>query len=150
MKTKLIVAAAIVAFAAMTAQAQDPATQAEIVSPESQVLKRRSIDWDDPQWWEAMQKKENTVQIGRSDFSIEGPIVRSFRRPRNWSQMSLADKITSLPIVGLFVPQPMYVEHRRLKDLRRSDYLRWGESDQPWSNIGDRPIGGAGLIGVSY
>lgn len=150
MKTKLIVAAAILGFAAVTLQGADANTQAEFVGPESQVLKRHAVDWNDPEWWQAMQKKDTSMQIGRSDYVVEGPVFRSFRRPRNWSERTLGEKISSLPIVSLFVPQPMPVEQRSIRDLRATDYFRWGNHDQPWANIADRPLGGPGLIAVSY
>jgi hypothetical protein len=149
MNTKALVAAAMV-VTALAVQAEEQPTQVDVLSPDQMGLRKDYIDWNDPKWWEAMQRKEDTLQIGKSDFVIHGPVLRTFRRGPRWSELSLGEKIISLPILNLFVPQPMYVDARPRNGVRASDYFKWSEDPRPWAVTGDRPIGGPGLINVSY
>ncbi len=149
MITKALVAAAVV-VSALAVRAEEQPTRAEIRSPESLGLQKNFVDWDDPKWWETMRQKDTSIAIGKSDFTADGPVVRSLRRPRHWSDLSLGEKFTHLPIVSLFVPQPMNIAPRPRSGPKLSDYFKWGDLDQPWSNLGDHPLGGPGLISVSY
>jgi hypothetical protein len=147
MKTKALVAVATVA-AALAVQAEEQPTRAELLSPESLGLKKNYVTWDDPKWWETMRVKEDRIAIGRSDYTVEGPLVKGFRRPRGWSDLSPAEKLMSLPVIGWVVPQPMYVEPRAKPEL--ADYVKWGERDQPWSNLGDSWITLPALFSVGF
>lgn len=134
--------------AALAVQAEEQPTRLDLAHPESAVLRRNYITWDDPAWWAAMRTKDDRVVIGRSDYTVQGPIVNTFRRAPNWSDLTPAQKIISLPIVSLFVPQPMNIEPRRSLAMR--DYIKWGEDDRPWSNIGDPWINPVGLFSIGF
>jgi hypothetical protein len=149
MNTKALVAAAAVAVA-LTVQAAEPPAQADILSPGEMGLRKGYIDWNDPKWWESMQRDKDTLRIRQSDYMIHGPVLRTFRRGPKWSELSLGQKIASLPIVNLVVPQPFYVEAPPRGGIRAGDYFKWQDHDQPWVNVSDRPLGPPGLIGVSY
>jgi hypothetical protein len=110
--------------------------------------RRKSVlDWDDPEWWKRDWKHDQKFSIGKTGFDVSGPLIETFRGPRRtWSDLSLGQKIISLPIVNLFVPQPFNVGSRR-----ESKYLAWGEKDLPWSSVADRGSSGpVGLMSVSY
>ncbi|HMJ92220.1 MAG TPA: hypothetical protein VK530_20525 [Candidatus Acidoferrum sp.] len=143
-------AAAAMAVAVLAVQAEEQPTRFDVLAPESLGLKKDYIDWNDPRWWEAMRQKESGIAIGKSDFTADGPVVRTLRRAPNWSEKSLGEKIISLPVISLFVPQPINIAPRERNSPKLSDYFKWGDLDQPWSNLGDRPLGGPGLINVSY
>jgi hypothetical protein len=147
MNTKALVAAAVVA-GALAVRAEEKPTRAELMSPESLGLRKNYVTWDDPKWWEAMRQNEDRIAIGRSDFTVEGPLTKGFRRPRNWSDLTPAEKIMSLPVIGWVVPYPMHVEPRTKPRL--ADYVKWGERDQPWSNLGDSWISLPALFSVGY
>lgn len=87
-----------------------------------------------------------TVSLGKSDFAVSGPLVETFRpAPRSPGERSLGQKFLSLPIVNLFVPQPMPVSRGEGR------YFAWGERPMPWASVGARsmlpPQGG--LISVN-
>jgi hypothetical protein len=109
---------------------------------------KKTLDWDDPKWWQLMgetRQKSPGVSLGKSDFVVSGPLVDTFRvRPRSGRERSLGEKILDLPIVSLFVPQPMPVSHGTGK------YFVWGERDRPWATVAGRSLAPeGGLISVS-
>jgi len=126
---------------ALTLRAQDKPAQLDAFAP------KKTLDWDDPKWWEAMRQKSPGISLGKSDFVANGPLVETFRvAPRSSGERNLGEKILNLPIVNLFVPQPMPVSRGEGK------YFAWGERPLPWAAVGARsmlpPQGG--LISVSH
>jgi hypothetical protein len=77
------------------------------------------------------------IRLGKSEYVVSGPLVETFRpvKPpppnRTW-----ADKLLGLPIVNLFVPQPMPLPPGGGK------YFFWGEREIAWSTLMDTPIPG--------
>ena len=54
------------------------------------------------------QKSEPSVLvIGRSDFTLQGPLVYGFRRLPHEDNLGLGQKFLRLPVIRLFVPGPM-------------------------------------------
>src|SRR5258705_10758308 len=66
-----------------------------------------------PQWnslkiEELMEPRPTRITLGKSDFVMSGALVETFRtQPRYSSDRTLAQKILSLPIINMFVPEPM-------------------------------------------
>ena len=135
-----LLALAVVGVMALTGR-----IQAQLVQGESVANQNTFLDWDDPRWWDYISiHKEpappfqgSGIKLGQSDYTASGPFVETFRmhRERSWSDLNLLEKIESIPIVNLFVPQPMPIAPRQ-----GVKYFKWGESDQPWVNVVDRPI----------
>lgn len=134
MKLRLLIGVALAGFA-MSAHAQEQGIESEVFASEKTV-----IDWDDPEWWEYFApRRQNEVEIplGRPRYSASGPLVETFRPGIPWDERTPLQKITTLPVVSLFVPQPMPTP-----PAGRPDYIKWGERDVPWSNLGDHGMGG--------
>jgi hypothetical protein len=94
----------------------------------------------DPAYWDKLiadESKASALRIGKSDFNIGGPLIEGLRRRRSVPDRSLGRKILGLPIVRLFVPQPMPYPPGGGK------YFRWGESSRPWVSTAEAR-GGAG------
>lgn len=73
---------------------------------------KATTEWKyNPALWRDLfteKRDEPTITIGRSDVVIRGPLAETFRRPRSgWSDLSVGQKILSLPIINLFVPMKM-------------------------------------------
>jgi hypothetical protein len=95
-------------------------------------------------WTELFTEKREapTMSIGRSDIAVSGPLVETFRRPRYSStDRSLGQRILSLPIINLFVPQPM-----PSPPSSGGRYFAWGRSSRPWRAIAEGAPAGAGGI----
>jgi hypothetical protein len=90
-----------------------------------------------------------TISFGRTELTVSGALVESFRRPRNWSDLSLGEKILNFPILSSFVPQPM---PRPAGGTGR--YFAWGGRGDAWGTIADREASAvqarARLISVSW
>lgn len=90
-------------------------------------------NWNtNPAHWERMieqRKTSSALQIGKSDFTITGPLVDGVRRKRTTGERSLGKRLLGLPIVRLFVPLPMP------SPPGGGRYLLWGESDRPWVSV---------------
>jgi hypothetical protein len=143
MNANALLAVAFVSMA-LTLRAQEKPAQAQFDTSTS----RKILDWDDPKWWQLMgetRAKSPGVSLGKSDFVVSGPLVDTFRvAPRSWRERSLGEKILDLPIVSLFVPQPMPVSHGTGK------YFAWGERDRPWATSAGRSLAPeGGLISIS-
>lgn len=130
-------------FLVWTAPAEQKPAQLDTTSPRSEYL-----DWQDPEWWKRdWNRDEMKFSVGKSDYAVQGPAVETFTFYRRSSSrdVSLGQKILNLPIVNLFVPQPMP------KPTGGGRYLAWGQKDQPWSAVADRGIPGpVGLMSVSW
>jgi hypothetical protein len=108
---------------------QSPPSDFE-TSRSTETPRRNYLQWDDPKWWETMRGKTDAIPLGKSDVTVSGPIVETLRwRPRKLSDLSLAEKIASLPIINLVIPQPFHPAPRK-----SGRYFAWGESDTPWIN----------------
>lgn len=90
-------------------------------------------NWNtNPAHWERMieqRKTTSALRIGKSDFTITGPLVEGLRRQRSTGPRSLGKRLVSLPIVRWFVPGPMP------SPPGGGRYLLWGESDRPWASV---------------
>lgn len=89
-----------------------------------------------PAHWERRleQRKESTaLRLGKSDFAISGPLVDGLRRQRTAGERSLGRRLLGLPVVRLFVPQPMPAPPGGGR------YLLWGERDQSWTSYSRAP-----------
>jgi hypothetical protein len=124
--------------------AQEKPAQFDVKEPP----KTRYLDWQDPEWWQRdWNRDEMKFSLGGSEYAVSGPFAETFRVGRGvpFRERSLGQKILSLPIVNLFVPQPMP------KPSGEGKYLVWGQREEPWSNLGDRGIPGpVGLMSVRW
>jgi hypothetical protein len=115
---------------ALAASAQQSQPSDFETSRSTEAPRKKHIGWDDPEWWEAMRKKPEGMPLGKTDIVVTGPIADTFRRrPRKFSELTFEQKLNSIPIVNLFIPQPMHVAPRD-----RGKYFAWNESDTPWVN----------------
>jgi hypothetical protein len=128
---------------ALAGQAEEKPAQFDVNDP-----KTRYLDWKDPEWWQRDWKRdEMKFSVGGSDYAVSGPLAETFRvrRGTSFRERSLGQKILSLPIVNLFVPQPMP------KPPGSGKYLVWGQREEPWSNTADRGMPGpVGLMSVNW
>lgn len=115
-------------------------------------------NWNtNPAHWERrLEQRKNSAELrlGKSDWTISGPLVDGMRRKRSTGERSLGKRLLGLPLVRLFVPQPMP------SPPGGGPYFRWGQRDQLWASISqapaplgntDNPIhrdGGVSLISV--
>jgi hypothetical protein len=89
--------------------------------------------------WERVLREKSEpagVQLGKSDYIVSGPLVDALHRKKAPADRSLGRKLLGLPVVRLFVPQPMPSPPGGGK------YFRWGESDRPWVDIASGAPGG--------
>ena len=111
--------------------------QAEDSSPKSGVATTANArtDWNtSPAHWERVliEKRESQgLRIGKSGWALKGPIPEGIRRQRSTSDQSAGQRLLGLPIVRLFVPQPMDSPPGGGK------YFRWAESDRPWIAVAE-------------
>ena len=138
--------AAILAALALPVWAEEPVAQFDALAPIHSLP-----HWNDPALWEKHLRPKSTastIALGKSDFVIRGPLVdalRPVRRPVQ-SERSLGQKLMSLPIMNLFVPQPMPVPPGGDRK-----YFVWGERAVSWAEQADRDVHGpqCALISVS-
>ena len=94
-------------------------------------------NWNtNPAHWERMleqHKASSALQIGKSDFTLSGPLVDGVRRKRTIGERSLGKRLLGLPIVRLFVPQPMP------SPPGGGRYILGGERDQSWASFSRAP-----------
>ncbi len=76
------------------------------------------------------------ITIRSGELVLSGALVETFRRPRNWSDLSLGEKILNFPVLNLFIPAKL---PRPPGGIGR--YFAWGESDQPWGGGGGSSAG---------
>lgn len=83
--------------------------------------------------WTVALKPAPPLKLGEGGIMLSGPLVDTFRLQRQEPVVrSLGRTILDLPILNLFVPQPMP------RPTRQGPYLAWGERDLPWSVVCDR------------
>ena len=134
MKMKLLLPAILLALAPF-AQAEDPQPKYGVATSTP-----GRTEWNtNPAYWErALSEKRVSpeVRLGKSGFVIRGPVVEGFRRQRSAGDRNLGKRLLGLPIVRLFVPQPM------ASPPGGGKYFCWGESDRPWTAIATGAVAG--------
>jgi hypothetical protein len=115
---------------AATAFAADPPTQfnSTVLPPLPTYFSSR--------WGGPLTKKRDLpiIQLGRSDFVFSGPLVQGFRRLPHVDGLSRGQRFLRLPLIRLFVPQPMESPPEGGK------YFAWrnNECSLPWSMAASR------------
>ena len=144
MKTKLI-ALAVLLGAPLLGLAQELQTKLDMYAPVklSQEWKYTPAIWDQFSGLDSDNDKAPGIPIGRGDMVFDGPLVQTFRRPRGWSDLSPGEKFLAMPIINLFVPQPM-----PRPPGGTGKYFKWGGSAQPWSTVAESTRGGMGGVGL--
>jgi hypothetical protein len=62
-------------------------------------------------------------------------------KPKARPERTLGRKILDLPIISMFVPEPLP------KPTRQGKYFAWGDREQPWSaTVERRPAGPSGVL----
>jgi hypothetical protein len=69
------------------------------------------------------------IQLGKGDYVMTGPLIDGIRRKKLPPDASVGRRLLGLPIVRLFVPQPMP------SPPGGGRYFRWGKSDLPWTAV---------------
>ena len=96
-----------------------------------------SVNWNtNPAHWERQieqRQPSSAVRLGKSDFTVSGPLVDGLRRQRSAAGRSLGKRLLSLPVVRLFVPQPMP------SPPGGGPYFLWGERDASWASFSKSP-----------
>jgi hypothetical protein len=72
------------------------------------------------------------VVLGKTDFTISGPLIEGFRRLPKAENLSLGQKFLRLPVIRLFVPRPME------SPPGTGRYFMWRSSDLPWTAAASR------------
>jgi hypothetical protein len=137
--------AATIQIAILGLAAFAPFLSAQLVNEADLVSPQAILDWNDPEWWKRRQAERRfTWRMGRSDLLLEGPLVSGMRRQRVAHDATLAQRIGALPVVSLFIPQPLP------RPSRTGRYLAWGERDVAWSTIAEgTPPGPVGLLSLT-
>jgi hypothetical protein len=139
MNAKLLTAA-LLAFCFVALWAQEPPSQLDLSTT------AKLPAWNDPKWGDPLSQRLPPISLGKSDFTVSGPLVDALRPPMRYSRdRSLRQKLLSVPIVNIFVPAPMP------KTSREGRYFAWGERDAPWASVAERASSGPQgvLISVS-
>jgi hypothetical protein len=134
MITKLL----IVAFAgcALMLRAQQPPASFDTATAVKSQM--------NPRWEAPVEQRIPPLKLGKSDYSVSGPLVDTFRlKPRTQQERTLGRKILDLPIINMFVPEPWP------KTTRHGKYFAWGERDQPWAATVERRAAGPTGVLVS-
>ena len=86
-------------------------------------------------WGSLLTEKHDSplITLGKSDFTISGPLIEGFRRMPRSEDLSRGQKFLRLPIVRLFVPGPME------KPPGTGRYFAWRNCDLPWTAAASRP-----------
>jgi hypothetical protein len=101
---------------------------------------RTSTEWRyNASLWEQISPGEPALKIsvGRGELAVRGALIETFRRPRNWSDLSLGEKIIHFPIINLFVPAKM---PRPPGGIGR--YFAWGETPVSWTVLAGGGVAG--------
>jgi len=92
----------------------------------------------DPNYWQRVlreAKESPVVKLGKSDYVISGPLVNGWGR-RSPPGLSLSKRMVRLPIVRLFVPDPMPTPPGGGR------YFLWSASSRPWPAIAESAAAG--------
>ena len=131
----IILAWALAAFSLAAQQPPDPLDAA---------AERKTLDWNDPKWWESMETKSSGIKLGKTDFVLDGLAVKPFRRDSQPAiRRGLRERIRSLLFVNPLSPKSA------ASPVRRENYFAWGERNTPWSTLADRPIPGPQSVLIS-
>jgi hypothetical protein len=96
----------------------------------------------DPAYWETLitADRDSPIRLGRSDVTVSGPLVFGLRSSRTPADASAARRFVDLPVIRLFVPQPMPTPPET-----SGRYFAWrGSSPRPWANVSTRGGAAAG------
>ncbi len=90
--------------------------------------------------WNQLSTREPSlkISIGPSELVVSGALVETFRRPRNWSDLSLGEKILNFPVLNLFIPGKMPQPPGGI-----GKYFAWGERNQSWTLLAGAGAGGS-------
>ena len=80
---------------------------------------------------EALTPRRETppFTLGNSNLVVNGPLIEGLRR-RPAEDRSPGQTILDLPVIRLFVPQPMPTP-----PAEGGNYFAWGESSRPWVSV---------------
>ena len=96
--------------------------------PSQMDISKALTTWAPPSWDEPVKQNPPRLTLGRSDSAVSGPLVDTFRLGRRAAEEpTLGRRLLGLPIINIFVPEPMP------KPPREGVYFAWGERDVPWS-----------------
>ena len=123
-------------FSATAAFAADPSTQFNSTA-------LPPIPLNDPWRWRGLLTEKHdspTIALGKTDFSVNGPLVEGFRRLPHVDDLSRGQRFLRLPIIRLFVPGPMESPPGTGK------YFSWRNEDNhsAWALTASRPGIGKG------
>jgi hypothetical protein len=128
MNVKLLWSSLIVALA-LPAQAGEPQQNTTVASP-------AAAEWTpDSRLWQNLltgrSDSPSSLRLGKSEFTLGGPIIQSFRpRPRS-TDRNLGQKILDFPVISWFVPQRMPVP----PGGTGPSYFAWGERHRSWADV---------------
>ncbi len=130
MKTRpFVILGALLVGASLAARADEESSYSVSGSAKAQ------SQWNtDPRYWEKVlheSKEFPDVKLGKSDFTVGGPLVDGLRRRKSSPDLSLGKRFLRLPIVRLFVPQPMP------SPPGGGRYFVWGDSSRPWTALAE-------------
>jgi hypothetical protein len=101
MKTKVFLLCFV---SALTAYAEDPPSQFQVTMSKSMPLTEAERQKN---FLEA-RRDTPVITLGKSDFVFSGPLVQGFRKlPPPSEPLTHAQRFLRLPVIRLFVPQPM-------------------------------------------
>lgn len=131
MKAKPVVFFAALMMVVTTAPAgEEPSRYGVVGTPRAQT------QWNtDPKYWEHVLREPKhmpDLKLGKSGYTVNGPLADGLRRRRSSPDLSLGKRILRLPVIRLFVPG--------MPDMPPAGggkYFLWGESDRPWSAIAE-------------
>ena len=86
----------------------------------------------------------SSIQIGKSDYAITGPLVEGLRRKKASPDLSRGERFLRLPVVRLFVPLPTPPPPGGGK------YFRWGQTDRSWVHVASGAAPGIGSDAVRH
>jgi hypothetical protein len=136
MKKKLLLLALLLALAP-SAPAEEPQPKFGD-SASTSILGRTGWNTNPAYWERALSEKRVSpmLRLGKSGFVIHGLAFEGSRRQQSSGDRSWGKRLLGLPIVRLFVPQPM------ASPPGGGNYFCWGESDRPWTAIAEGAAAG--------
>ncbi len=117
---------------------------AQVKPAQFDALKTTLPEWSVPKWEDLPDQKPVRLTLGKSDFVMSGALVETFRtQPLSSGDRTAFQKFLSLPIVNMFVPEPMP------KPGQGGKYFAWGQRDEPWATVSARASSGPQGVLVS-
>jgi hypothetical protein len=93
--------------------------------------------------WEQLSVWEPSFRLSLAsrEFVVSGALADTFRRPRQWPDLSLGEKILNFPVLNLFIPAKLPQASARGK------FFVWGERNESWTTLAGGGAGGsAGVL----